>query len=360
MMDDGSFIKVPFHVDDGLCVHKGEELWQWYLKELKSMYAFSQQEVSYYVGQRITVDRPNKTIVVDQNPATAKILRAFDAHLDKVAISPVNNLSATLPTRADVATSAEEKEYVSTLPLLQCQGSLQWIFNTVPEISYAIKVSGGLTGKYPSRKLWKWMKRILAYLRGYVFPALYYRVRAKGHVLVCYSDANHAKDPDTRKSLSGGTFFYRGCLIMAVCKTQSIPAHHTMEAELMSMDLIARHSTHLKRLIHACGGRVNFNVPIAIDASSTYDVVVNPVHPNRNHHLHAQFFYVKQLRDEGEITPRKVDSKEMYSDVLVTFKDDQTFIQLTARMKGYQPHFQSFHEINDEFAATVERPHPPF
>ena len=70
------------------------------------------------------------------------------------------------------------------------------------------------------------------------------------------------------------------------------------------------------QLTEAMGGTVITPVPIFVDNQGTISLANNPVGPNRNLHIHARYFYVRDLVDGKEYIVYYVNTKDQLADML--------------------------------------------
>ena len=148
------------------------------------------------------------------------------------------------------------------------------------------------------------------------------------NLLQTWTDSTHASDPDCRKSISGITIKLAGNLLLWKANFQKIVSHSSTESELMALDSGATLSQYTKWVCMAMGIAPILPIPIYIDNSSALDISTNPLQPNRNVHVHARFFYVRDLIVALENTLVKIHTDDQVSDILVTFKTYDTFKRL--------------------------------
>jgi hypothetical protein len=140
---------------------------------------------------------------------------------------------------------------------------------THPEISYALKVASKYATVFGKRHI-EWVKHIVRYLKGAknmgislkrVHPSL-------RRLLQLLTDADHANDPDTRKSISGAIGKMGGSTIFWKSVFQKIVSHSSTESELMSLDTGATIGQYLKWIVWALGDKPELPIPIFIDSNS--------------------------------------------------------------------------------------------
>ena len=111
-------------------------------------------------------------------------------------------------------------------------------------------------------------------------------------------------------------------------RTESIVAHSSAESELMALDACARQVQHFRWLLQSLQVPQSGPSVIFMDCSGTFGMAENPIQNRRNRHIHARYFYVRTLIDEGTILLTKVNSEDNLADLLATYKDKATFVKL--------------------------------
>ena len=109
----------------------------------------------------------------------------------------------------------------------------------------------------------------------------------------------------------------------------SIVSHSSCESELMSLDKGATISQYLKWLVEAMGAPGQHPVHVFVDNTGTIDISTNPIQPGRNLHVHARYFYVRDLHKAGLIALRHLRTARMISDVLCSYKGFPNFNTLS-------------------------------
>ena len=180
--------------------------------------------------------------------------------------------------------------------------------------------------------MWNYVKHILRHLKGKQYPSLTF-YPSKSKLLSAYSDSDHVGDPDCRKSLSGSIILLGGNPIDYQCHFQKIVSHSSCESELVAFDSCARKVRELIWLVEDMGAPDQGTVPIYIDCQSALDLIRNPVQAGRNGHMHARYFYCRDLKEQKVIDPIKVSTFHQLADLLVTYKTPLNFHTLTRRLK---------------------------
>ena len=326
------FIKFVVHVDDFLIAQKGKALWAWYCVELKKHYQYTLAPLSYYVGMRFTRDPVTGRYAIDQEAQIDKMCRAFgiDEHA-RNAKTPIASFSDDDRLRqGDAPTDPNEKAAALKIPYRQAVGHLSYLAScTHFEVMLPTRLAAAFVQEWGD-KHWTWVKQIMRYLKTKTSKLFYVSGSLAPRALVGYTDADHAGNPDNRKSMSAHQIWLGDDLIDWYCKTQTIVSHSSAESELMALDPCARQMQYLRWLVMAMHmPPPNKDASIVyIDSSSALSMAENPIQNRRNRHIHARYYYVSDLINDGVIKLRKIASADNRADLLATYKDLATFKRL--------------------------------
>ena len=335
------FIKFVVHVDDFLIAQKGKALWKWYCTELEKHYKYSLAPLSYYVGMRFTRDPLTGRYAIDQEAQIDKMCRAFaiDENARKVKTPIVSFSDDDRLRQSDAPTDANEKATALKIPYRQAVGHLNYLTAcTHFEVMLPTRLAAAFVNEWGT-KHWTWVKQIMRYLKAKTSKLFYLSGSLTPRALTGYTDADHAGNPDNRKSMSAHQIWLGDDLIDWYCKTQTIVSHSSAESELMALDPCARQMQYLRWLVTAMHmPPPNEDASIVyIDSSSALSMAENPIQNRRNRHIHARYYYVSDLINDGVIKLRKIASADNRADLLATYKDLATFKRLLHICKPQPP-----------------------
>ena len=329
---NGQSIELVWHVDDNFYFRKGERLWQWYQAKIAEKYIV--QWVDIEDGETFTgfrIKRGPGYVAIDQVSHVDKMLRALHMIDAKGRDHPHGKVR---PTADHAPITKAEIELARRTPYFQAAGNLQWL-QTIshPELTLSTKIVASRLQDH-GQVAWNWVKGVLRFLVKNPYPALV--LRPGNMQLRCFSDSDHGKEPDTRRSLGGyiiqlgeSTVDWSAFFIKTV-------AHSTAESELMAVDAAQRRLRLCIHLAHQLRFPQQIRRPIALDNERAKELCEHPIQPGANGHMHMKYFSVREWIDKGVIRPAKVDSEDNLADVLVTFKSPAVFARLVSAVKGYQ------------------------
>ena len=325
------FIKQAFHVDDGAFIVKGKEIWEWYLEKLGKRFNYKVGPLEHFLGVKIERQRDNGTVKLSIAAHISRVLKVAGMEDCKPTVTPVGGQDR-MPTLADYAKLSDEgKKEALKCPYREVVGALQFIEGACrPDISYCLRIAAKFNSK-PCPEAWAWVKRILRYLKGTMGLGINFVGNMNGTIQTC-TDSSHAGDPDTRRSISSVFIKYAGNLIYWKQAFQKIVSHSSTESELMALDLGARLTMHCKWKLDSLLGPSQTTVYIFVDNQSALDIATNPVQPGRNLHIHARYFYVRDLVADKEICIYYLRTEDQIADIGCTFKGGPQFILHRSRV----------------------------
>ena len=167
-----------------------------------------------------------------------KILDEYDPLQCKVSPVPANESLRKKIESEEPLSAVEHRKYRRIV------GQLLWLSSIRPDIQYTLSrgLSRGLTSS-PTEDHKTKVNMLLRYLAGIKACVLTLRPRVKLRPemssldVVAYVDSDWAGCVNTRKSTSGVSVFFNGCLIASQSRTQQTIATSSGEAELYSIGL---------------------------------------------------------------------------------------------------------------------------
>ncbi|SNX85370.1 related to retrotransposon protein [Melanopsichium pennsylvanicum] len=221
-----NFAIVVIYIDNTLIIAPKLEAVNKIKQEIKQQWKMEDgQEVSHFLGIKLTRDHQAKTLNMEQS---AYIKQILDEHLDKRQRKSSIALQ-DIPVPTKVASPAERKAYP------QIVGKLLLLANsTQPNISQAV----GVLAQYmtqPSKEHFDAAQKVLHYLNQMQDICLRYGARKGEEQLLAHSNANWASNLTTqRKSSSGLAVFVHGSLVAWKSALQCCTALSAVEAEFVA------------------------------------------------------------------------------------------------------------------------------
>ena len=96
----------------------------------------------------------------------------------------------------------------------------------------------------------------------------------------------------------------------------------------MALDVGASIGQCLRWLIESMGGPVQDRIQIFVDNAGTISIASNPIQSGRNLHVHARYFYVRDLVFDDQLIIVHLPTDIQVADVGCTFKGSISFLSL--------------------------------
>ncbi|KAJ8466528.1 hypothetical protein OPV22_029080 [Ensete ventricosum] len=225
------FIILLLYVDDMLILGKDMSMIDRLKKDLSESFAMKDMgPAKQILGMQISRDRRKRKIWLSQEKYIEKVLDRFSMSNAKPVGSP---LAGHFKLCSDQSPSSdEEKEKMQKVPYASAVGSLMYaMVCTRPNIAYAVGVTSRFLAN-PGKEHWAAVKWIFRYLKGSSKICLSFG--GGPPVLTGYTDADMARDIDTRKSTSGFVLTFAGGAVSWQSRLQRCIALSTTEAEYIA------------------------------------------------------------------------------------------------------------------------------
>jgi hypothetical protein len=265
-------------------------------------------------------DRVAGTCSMSQSAQIVKLLRLFGMENCKPADAPT--MPGTAPCQADCETPCDVKWDMEAFV-----GHVLWLYMcTRPDIGQPLKVLSRFTKKFGARHV-DYARHVLRYLKGTLNQALVYRSGFPLYFQV-FTDASHASCVDTRRSILSIVVKFGGMTVYWKNSFSTIVSHSSCESELFALDIGATVGQCLRWLIQSMGGPIQNRIQVFVDNQGTIDITTNPVQSGRNLHVHARYYYVRDLVFDDQFAVLHLPTHLQVADVGCTFKGGPSFRSL--------------------------------
>jgi len=205
---------------------------------------------------------------------------------------------------------------MKSIPYIHAVGSLMYLaVSTRPDISYAVGVLARFSSN-PGEAHWKAVKHLFKYLKGTMNYKLTYSPTSGSELFVTYSDADHGGDKSTGRSTSAWVVKMGTGAISWSSKLQSMVTLSTTEAEYIAANLAGQEIIWLQNFFYELGYSVEKPSTLYMDNQSAVAVAKNPEHHGRLKHLDLRYYWLRDVVEEGYISPVHCPTAEMPADLL--------------------------------------------
>lgn len=309
-IDGENMIFVTIYVDDFMIFTNNAKLKQKLKSFLHNCFKMKDlDEANFCLGLRITRDRKNGKLWVDQEHYVDSILQRFNmANCHPVSTPAEANVKLD---KSMSPTTPEETREMKEVPYQEAVGCLTYLAQTTrPDISFAVNQVSQFNAN-PGRTHWNAVKRIMRYLRGTRSSRLTYS-KERCADLVGYTDADWGGEPDSRKSTTGYVFTFMGGAVSWNVKRQPTVALSSCEAEYVALSRTVQEALwwhHFQSQIF--GVRA---IPIRCDNQSAICIARNQGYNPRTKHMDIKHHFVRDVLDQGVVELGYVNTKQQPAD----------------------------------------------
>lgn len=305
-IDDNEVI-ILLYVDDGLILSHRKETIDSIVRKLNDEFRITLGSGEYYVGMEIKRNRKDHTITITQASYIKRMIEKFGMAESK-----------TISTPSDVSTILQksEEENIPNFPYRQACGSLTYAATVArPDIAYAVGEISKFMEK-PNDSHVNAVRRIFRYLNRTINIGITYGDSGTNTNtnLIGYTDADYARDVDTRRSTTGYAFKIGNGIITWRSQRQKTIALSTTEAEFMAICDGAKEAIWLRQLLKDIGYEQTAATTLMIDNLSAIRLVQNPELHHRTKHIDIRLFFVRDVYQDDTINLKHVESANQLAD----------------------------------------------
>lgn len=268
--------------------------------ELASKFKFSKKDLSTgarILGWDLSHDSAAGIIRLSVKKKIIRIAQKYGLQDAKTASTPMAENALSVFDKDD-----QDSQSDSSFPFAQLIGELLWLaINARPDISFAVQVLSRSL-KDPKQCHWVAAKRVVRYLMGTQELALQYSSQAQ-NLPICYTDADWARDPSDRKSMSGYVFILAGAAVMWKVKRQTVVALSTAEAEYIAASYATREATWVRNFFHEIGRSFAAKpLQIFVDNQAAIKMTANPVYQSKTKHIDLAVHHIRDQFKSGNVS----------------------------------------------------------
>lgn len=307
------YILLSLFVDDGLCAYSSEKVYNQFLKDLSARYNLSDSgDVHYYLGANIKQDLKAGTVKLSQSTYIDTLLDRFqmaDANPHDTPMVPHQHLlKSDCPQTPDKAAVKNYQQLVGGL--LYCSN-----FTRV-DIAHAVNQCAKFMTNCGASHIAA-AKHILAYLKHTKDMGLTFRRQpTNGNILSGYADADHAGDPDSRRSVTGYALLLNGAAISWQSVRQNVVSLSSAEAEYYAASTAGTDVQYCRRLLAELGFPQSGPTQIGEDNMACIHMSTSSAMYNRVKHIDVRVYHLRSLCREGVMELHKVASQFQVADSL--------------------------------------------
>jgi hypothetical protein len=139
------------------------------------------------------------------------------------------------------------------------------------------------------------------------------------------SDSDFAKDPETRRSVSGYATFLCGAPVTMKSSMQNCVTLSVTEAELVSATNCAQHMMFNMRIVESMGLKVKKPMTLWVDNKGAIDLVNNWSVGGRTRHVDVRYYFLREMKEAGIIEVKWIPTNNNCSDIFTKNLDGPAF-----------------------------------
>ena len=321
LQNNGNLTIVLVYVDDMSIFASTIDLVNEFKKQVGTEYKFTDMgELSHFLGLRITRNRKEKKIAIDQQHYIHRIIGRFklqDAHPKKTPLSSSTKLTASTEDTIDID---RKHRYQSMI------GSLMYaMLGSRPDICFAVNKLSQY-GSNPDEQHLRAAIRVFEYLKQTENYRLIYNGN-EGSDLFGYSDSDWASDIDTRRSTTGYIFKTDSGTISWASSKQRTVALSSVEAEYMALTESAKQAMWTLQILENLKFDVDLPFSIYSDSEGARAISENNVFHKRTKHIEIRYHFIREKIQNKTIQVKEVQSSNNVADIFTKALPESTHMR---------------------------------
>ena len=134
--------------------------------------------------------------------------------------------------------------------------------------------------------------------------------------LVCFCDSDYARDPDTRKSVTGYVLYVKGVPVCWKSKAQRSVTLSSTEAEWIALSEATKEIIFVLQLLESLEIKVNLPITVRVDNTGAISMSKNINTTSGTKHVDVRTKYVNQYCEDGVVKIVFVESANNDADIL--------------------------------------------
>lgn len=268
---------------------------------------------SWLLGVGIDHDERRGTMRLSQKAYVQRLLVRFGMSDCKSLPTPAA-LDRLVPVTEEV--SEDERVLMEKIPYRSLVGGLLYLMVTTrPDIAFAVTQLAKFVNN-PRQEHWRAAKRTLRYLRGTMDLGITYKKGLRLEIR-CYSDADWATDPTTRRSVTGYVVMVNGGPVSWRSQQQRTVAQSSCEAELMALAAVTKEALWMRKAMAAFYLDISKPLTLFEDNQGCIAIANNQRGmSSRTKHIETRYFAVREQIQRGHIVVVFCRGIDMVADIL--------------------------------------------
>jgi hypothetical protein len=308
-------IKLLVYVDDIVAAAESKSDIDWFFTQLSGRFkAKPLGEISKILGCRVTRDRKNRTIHLDQEQYLTTVLDRFG-----ITQESHKKRSIPAPDYESLRMATPEDKRIDVTEYQQGIGCLMFaMVLTRPDIAFVLgKLAQFMSD--PVEHHGHALKNLMRYLRSTLHQKICYGPGGESEHFTLYSDADWASDKSDRKSVGGYVVMFYGGPISWSSKKQRSVATSSCESEYMALAMCAKQGQWVAQIFRDLGrpqyvGQNGVKVHMLGDNQGAIALAENPHLHDRSKHIAIAYHFIRDLVETQKAQITYIPTTEMIAD----------------------------------------------
>ena len=299
-------IYLLLYVDDIIIVTYEQDSMFRFKQYLHSCFRMTDlNEIKIFLG--ISVERNEETISINQITYLKNVLQKF-------GMSDCKSIDTPLPLKVEYDALSSDEFFDA--PCKNLIGCLMYaMLSTRPDLCFSINFLSRYQSKN-TKGLWKYLKRVLRYVKGTLELKLTYAKSEYKNMLIGYVDADWGNDELDRKSTTGYLFrVFDKCTITWNTRRQNSIATSSTEAEYIALFEGVKEAMWLKSLLSSINLNTTEAIVICEDNTGCISIANNPTHHKRSKHIDIKYHFTRDLIQKGYISLKYLSTGNQLADI---------------------------------------------
>jgi transposase InsO family protein len=313
LFPNGEKVIMAVYVDDCLIAGSTGKLASDTVSMLETHYQMKIITTNRFVGLEYNISKEDQTCEIHQKSYVTDILDKFAEYIPKKLSKTPMSGSETLTLQHAPQTPSEIKE-MESIPYATILGSLMFLMiGSRPDISHSMGILSRFMSN-PGMKHWQALRRVLSYLKLTRDMSLHYSAKHTAN-LFGYSDSDFAGCLDSRKSVSGYVFLWKGAAITWKSQKQPTIASSSCHAEYIALAESGREAVWLQSFMKSVGIGTT-TTQIFGDNDGAMASAKDPMFHSRMKHIDVKYHAIREWVESGIISIIRCDTENMVADSL--------------------------------------------
>ncbi len=264
-------------------------------------------DAHFCIGIAIKQDRNARTVSISQTALIDKIISEFRLS----AAAPVNTpMDSSIKLSRANPSSAQEA--AAHLPYHALVGSLNYVaISSHPDIMFAVQQLAQFLDCYTDEH-WDTAKRVVRYLKG--TRDLVLGGSCAAH-LIGFSDSDHARCPDTRKSIRGYCFSLGSSVVLWAARKQATVTDSSTEAEYIAASDASKECMWLQHLLDAIGFQQRGPSSLYVDNNGAIVFLGDQFFHSHTKHIDVKYHILRHYTSTSQLSVHYVHSANNLADI---------------------------------------------